>query len=742
MLAIRKMPVVLLIFFLIVSLPVLAKTQPKIGLVLGGGGAKGGAHIGVLKVLEQNNVKIDYIAGTSIGAYVGGMYALGYSADEIEAFMLNEDWDQGYSDDIPRQDLRYRDKELRDTYNLQLNLGIREGAIKSSKGFLVGQSMGRLLRNSTRTVHLFDDFDQLAIPYRAIATDLSTSEAVILSSGSIVKAMQASASVPGAVQPTEIDGRLLVDGGIANNLPIDVVKSMGADIVIVVDIGASLASSNQFTSTVEVLGQLSTILTNASTQWQKRQLTEHDIYIRPDIDDLSTTDWADLPESFTRGRLAAERVQDKIAALGVPQVEFEAYLNTKQQRSENWFKPLKNAILAISLDNQSAINNKIILQHFALKPGDSPSEHDIQLAVNRVYALDEFERVETEFKDTEQGRVLVLKTVGKSWGPNYIDFGANYQSDVTVNSVLSLDMAYTRSALNEYGGEWRTELSLGFEEYLATELYQPLNAEDDFYARTRLGFIRNRYTLQTVTQAYFDLDKNYLTGIAAFGYNFNNYWRLEAGVLKDNGTLEQKSIVNEKFDYDQSAFYSTLMFDNLDSISFPTKGNRLRIYFARAKEAYDDVLDPADNRMSTKFKIDWRGAFSLRHHAFVGTASYAEYDSDAAFTANTEQLGGFLNLSGYGKNVLIGPKKAFAAAIYQYDLGRDMLNMTSMPLYLGISAEAGNVWQVQQDIDLEDLIFASSLFVGTDTRFGPAAVGFGVTDNNESTFFISLGKHW
>ena len=334
----------------------LAQPQPRIGVVLGGGGAKGGAHIGVLKVLEANNVKVDYIAGTSIGAYVAGMYALGYSAAEIEAFMLQEDWEQGYSDDIPRQDLRYRDKEQRDTYNLQLNLGIKNGAIKSSKGFLVGQSMSRLLRNSTRTVHLFEDFDELAIPYRAIATDLSTSEAVVISSGSIVKAMQASASVPGAVQPTEINGRLLVDGGIANNLPIDVVKEMGADIVIAVDIGASLISSNEFTSTVEVLGQLSTILTNASTQWQKQQLSDNDIYIRPEIDDLSTTNWADLPESLSRGRIAALKVEQKIAELAVAEQAFSAYLARKEKRSENWFKPLKNAILAISLDNHSDIN--------------------------------------------------------------------------------------------------------------------------------------------------------------------------------------------------------------------------------------------------------------------------------------------------------------------------------------------------------------------------------------------------
>ncbi len=740
--ALNKTSLYLLFCSILMSFELSASNQPKIGLVLGGGGAKGGAHIGVLKVLEANNVKIDYIAGTSIGAYVAGMYALGYSASEIEKFMLNEDWNQGYSDDIPREVLRYRDKEARDKYNLQLNFGLRDGALRSSKGLLVGQSMSRLLRNSTRSVHLFDDFDQLAIPYRAIATDLSTSEAVVISSGSIAEAMQASASVPGAVQPTEIDGRLLVDGGIANNLPVDVVKEMGADIVIAVDIGASLAQSNEFTSTMEVLGQLSTILTNASTQWQKRLLSEKDIYIRPNIDDLSTTDWADLEESLVRGLAAAKIAEPKLQTLAISPSAFEAYQVAKRERSQVWFQPIYNPVLAISLDNLSDVNNKLILKHFSINPGDTPSEHDVQQAVNRVYALNEFERVETEFKDTEQGRVLVLKTIGKSWGPNYLDFGANYQSDVTVNSVLSIDMAFTRGNINRYGGLWRNEISLGFEEYIATEFYQPLNAEDDYYASARLAFIKDRYKLQTVTQAYFDLEKNHLRGNLAFGYNINNFWRFEFGTIRDVGELEQKSLINDKFPFDQTGFYSSLMYDTLDSISFPTQGNRLRVYYGRFKEAYDDRLDSIDSRYASKYKIDWRGAFSIRHHGLVGTASYTSYESDGTFTVNTERLGGFLNLSGYGKNVLNGPKKAFGAVIYQYDLGRDVLNMTSMPLYLGVSAEVGNVWDIQQSVDLSELIFASSLFVGTDTRFGPAAFGFGATDDGESSFFVSLGKHW
>ncbi|MGL5409342.1 MAG: patatin-like phospholipase family protein, partial [Shewanella sp.] len=271
--------------------PVLAAERPKIGVVLSGGGAKGAAHVGVLKVLEEHRIPVDYIAGTSIGAYVAGMYSLGYSAAEVEAIMMGTDWGSGYSDTIARNALSYRDKQLRDRYNIPINVGYNQGEVRLPSGLLRGQTMSELLRQSTDLVQQFGDFDALAIPYRAVATDLETSAPVVLARGSIVKAMQASATVPGALQPALIDGKLLVDGGIANNMPVDVVKAMGADIIIAVDIGSPLVTKDKLDSTIAVLDQLSNFLTTASTEQQKRLLSENDILIRPAINALSTTDF-------------------------------------------------------------------------------------------------------------------------------------------------------------------------------------------------------------------------------------------------------------------------------------------------------------------------------------------------------------------------------------------------------------------------------------------------------------------
>ena len=300
-----------LILFSSTAFDVIAKQRPKVGLVLSGGGAKGAAHIGVLKVLEQHNVPIDYVVGTSIGAYVAGLYALGYTPSEIEKIMLGLPWENSFTDSVPRQSLPFREQALRDKYNIVLRLGYSDKTFKAPTGLLLGQNSTQLLRLSTDVIAEFSSFDQLAIPYRAVATDLSTAKAVVLDSGSITEAMSASAAVPSIVEPVVINGKMLVDGGISNNMPVDVIRKMGADRIIAVDIGSPLADQDHIKDTVDVLNQLSTILTNNTTLQQVAQLRDNDLYIRPKIDGLSTTDFSIMPQALTLGEEAARAEQEE-----------------------------------------------------------------------------------------------------------------------------------------------------------------------------------------------------------------------------------------------------------------------------------------------------------------------------------------------------------------------------------------------------------------------------------------------
>ncbi|WOT05475.1 patatin-like phospholipase family protein [Shewanella youngdeokensis] len=724
-------------------LPVATATErPKIGLVLSGGGAKGAAHIGVLKVLEEKRIPIDYIAGTSIGSYVGGMYALGYSAAEIEAVMMNTHWEGGYSDTIPREALSFKDKEIRDKYNIPVNIGYSDNEVKVPAGLLRGQSMSQLLRSSTDLVQKFGHFDDLSIPFRAVATNLATSEAVVLSQGSLVAAMQASASVPGVLQPALINGQLLVDGGIANNMPIDVVKALGADIVIAVDIGSPLVGNEELNSSIAILNQLSTILTNASSERQKALLSDDDILIRPNIGELSTTDFSIMPIALPLGEIAAREKTKQLEQYSISTDEFNKYLAAKRAKSQLWLDELNRPLIRIVFVNDSKVSDKLLAENLALKVGDRVTVDALEAGIDRLYALDKFERVDAEFTDTEAGRVLTVSTKAKSWGPHYFHLGFTWEDDFSLASSVSLDVAYTMTDITPTGGEWRNELSLGSDKFVASEFYLPLTKDQDYFSRSRLEYELQDWDFFVNNSPTLELRQTSYRAELGIGINYTQNGFIELGALGEFGDLENDFWTLGTVDYDSYGGYFKFAYDDLNSINFPTSGNRFVLNMYLRKEGYDQEIAEDSSDLALQIEADWRGAVAVGNHAFVGIASLATVDKEGVFTVNVSKLGGFLNLSGYHKNALYGAHKVFGAFVYQYDLGSDVLGMTEYPLYLGTSFEAGNVWNKKSSMSLNDLIYSGSLFLGTDTGIGPAALGFGAADDGEKTVFLFIGKNW
>ncbi|MGI2141942.1 patatin-like phospholipase family protein [Shewanella baltica] len=722
--------------------PSMAADRLKIGVVLSGGGAKGAAHVGVLKILEEHNIPVDYIAGTSIGAYVAGMYSLGYSASEVEAIMMGVDWDSGYSDTIPRNILSYRDKQLRDRYNIPLNIGYNEGQVRAPSGLLRGQTMSQLLRQSTDLVQQFGNFDDLAIPYRAVATDLETSLPVVISHGSMVKAMQASATVPGALQPAQIDGKLLVDGGIANNMPVDVVKAMGADIIIAVDIGSPLVKKDKLDSTIAVLDQLSNFLTNASTEKQKLLLTDKDVLIRPAIDALSTTDFTIMPLALTLGKEAANGQLDKLSSMSVSPEEYAAYVEAKKAKGKLLMADVRHSVNEIVFDNQSKVSLNLLTETLNIKPGQAVSKDELNEALKRIYSLNKFERVDAEFVEGEDGRVLTVTTKAKSWGPNYFQLGFNWEDDFNSESSISFDMAYTMTDLTFNGGEWRNEIKLGMEKLFATEFYQPLDRDQQFFSRARYQYDTRNWDLYDNNNRLLTFDKKTHTIELGIGYNYTSQGTIELGLVAEKGAIINDAWLSRDLDFSSYGAYFRFGYDSLDSISFPTSGNRVTLNVYVRNEDFDDIIDDNQNEYSVQIEADWKGALSVGNHAFVGKASISTNDNDGMNTLHLSELGGFLNLSGYHKDSLTGAHKVFGAFVYQYDLGRDALGMTDYPLYLGWSLEAGNVWDERSEVTLTDLIYASSLYIGTDTSMGPAAIGFGITDLGDKSFYLFVGKNF
>ncbi|MGB0937379.1 MAG: patatin-like phospholipase family protein [Colwellia sp.] len=714
--------------------------KPKIGLALSGGGAKGAAHIGVLKVLEEHNIAIDYVAGTSIGSYVGALYALGYKASDIEKIMLELEWNRGYSDFIPRQDLPYEDKQHRDRYNIALRAGYSDSIFKMPTGLILGQSASLLMQESIGIIPLVDDFDNLAIPYRAVASDIATAKAVVIKSGSLAKAMRASASVPGIVEPVNINGQLLVDGGITNNMPIDVVKNMGADIVIAVDIGSSLLKKNEINTTIDVFNQLSTILTTNTTLIQKTLLDKKDILIRPQIDDLGTTDFSIMPKALELGKEAAALHIEDLKQYSLSDAEYQTYLAHKKHVKDDLFKSVDKPLKKINFDNKSAVNNIIVKKHFSIEEGEVVTQAELEEAITSVYSLNEFEFVGAEFTDTEEGRELTLTTQEKLWGPNYLDLGFNLQSDFTNKMFFSLDLSYMLTNVNKRGGRWENSAKVGWEYGFETAFYQPLTAEEAVYTVARAEFAQNKWDEWKNRP---QIENRFTQTEFGLGYHYSDNGMVEIGALGEKGKVSVVGNSQDSFDYYAFGGYFSLNYDTLNSINFPTQGNKFSFNAYYLKDIYE-VSPESIDELSLTMTLDWRGALSLGNHSFMGITSLAtsENKNEHDFTIHVSELGGFLNLSGYQKDALIGAHKVFGAIVYQYDLGRKLFGQEGLPMYLGTSAELGNVWQNEESVDVSDLITAGSIYLGVDTSFGPAVVGLGYSNGGESTVFISLGKNW
>ena len=300
--------------------------------MLGGGGARGSAHVGVLRVLEEMRIPIAYITGNSMGAIVGGLYASGFTPDEIERELKAIDWDDTFADAPPRPDRSFRRKRDDDLYLIGARVGYRDGALHFPLAFIQGQKFDLHLNRLTEHVANVHDFDRLPIPFRAVATDIETGRQVVLRSGNLAKAIRASMAVPGGFAPVEIDGRLLVDGLVADNVPVTAVRAMGAARVIVIDVGTPLLSREEITNAGAVLSQLSTILSQRNVEEQLATLGPRDLLIRPALGDLGTADFERVGDGIAIGEQAVREARAALATFSVPEAEY-ARLRPRRERA-------------------------------------------------------------------------------------------------------------------------------------------------------------------------------------------------------------------------------------------------------------------------------------------------------------------------------------------------------------------------------------------------------------------------
>ncbi len=703
--------------------------RPRVGLVLGGGGARGAAHIGVLKELERQRVPVDAIAGTSMGAIVGGLYATGMSATELETLISSLDWAAALSDQPMREDLSFRRKQDELEYPIDFELGVRGTELVMPQGVIQGQTLDLLLRELTLHVSHIADFDRLPIPFRAIASDIERGEASVMRRGDLAKAIRASMSVPGVFAPVRIDERLLVDGGLVGNLPIDVLQAMDVDVIIAVDVEFPLYAADELDSALAISEQMLTILIRKETLRQIDRLGERDVLIRPELGVFASTDFGNIVETVKPGEAATRQEAERLRDIALGEPEWQEYLASREQ-------PVQPAshLAFVRVVHDGELAPAVLESKLSVEAGD-PIEHDV-LAHNadRLYGLQLYEQVSYRLVGEHGGTGVEYRASTKSWGPNFLQFGIALEDDFEGSTGFNLSSRLTRAGINRLGAEWRSDLRLGTDPKLFSEFYQPLSFDSRLFVAPHISLRQSNINAFVDNSTIARLRLSEAEGGIDFGRELGRAGELRLGVFTGVGEARVKigDPALPNIDFETGGAFARLRFDTLDNTRFPRKGTRadLRWTLSRPGFGADSKFDTIEGEVTQTWS---RGKNSVQ----LGLGYATTLESDGA-VQDFFPLGGFLRLSGLERGEISGPHAALARLVYYRRIGNSR-GILDTPIYLGISAEAGNVWQNRSDMSFDTMQWNGSAFAGFDTFFGPVYVAAGFAEQGESNFYLFIG---
>ncbi|MEE1923846.1 patatin-like phospholipase family protein [Pseudomonas sp. 148P] len=725
----RRLLLSLLLFLAPLSLLAAEATRPKVGLVLSGGAARGLAHIGVLKALEEQGVKIDAIAGTSMGAVIGGLYASGYRVEELEKLARTIDWQQALSDAPPRKDVPFRRKQDDRDFLVKQKISFRDdGSLGLPLGVIQGQNLALLLESLLAHTSDTRDFNKLPIPFRAVATDIASGEKVVFSRGHLPQVIRASMSIPAVFAPVELDGRLLVDGGMVDNIPLDIVREMGVDVAIVVDIGTPLRNRKQLGTVVDVLNQSITLMTRRNSEEQLAALHRDDILIQPPLASISATDFGRAEEMMEAGYRATRILDNRLAALRPPEGDVElAVARSPSQRTP--------VITAIRIENDSKVSDDVI-RYYIRQPIGEPLELDrLQTDMGTLYGLDYFDRVQYRVVHKGQDHTLVINARGRTGGTDYLRLGLNLSDDMRGDSAFNLGASYRVNGINKLGAEWLTRAQIGDVQELYSEFYQPLDAGSRYFVAPylNLGSQNIEATLDDDPVAEYRLERY------GFGLNLGRQIGTSGEVRLGVGQAWGEANVRigdqdlPKASFNEGFYELKYSFDTLDNVYFPHHGEDIRLTLRQ----FEPDLGSDQRYRQWDFKLD--KALSSGPNTFVLGGRYGRTLDDADVVVSSMVMGGARQLSGFRQNSLSGQNLSLARLVYYRRLTPRAYLPLDFPLYLGGSLERGRVWNNDNEFD-SGYINAASVFVGFDTPLGPLSFSYGFNTEDQKAVYLNLGQ--
>ena len=699
--------------------------RPRIALVLSGGGARGAAHVGVLKVLDELRVPVHCVVGTSMGSVVGGAFASGASVAEMEELLKGIGLADILTDDPPRQEkpIRRKDEELQNYVTPEI--GIKDGKLRLQSGVVSGIGLETFLRSAVN-IKGYVNFDRLPIPYRAVATDLENGQMVVLREGEVAKAMRASLAIPGVIAPANVGGRLLVDGMVVRNLPVDIGRQLCGDVVIAVNVGTPLMKRDELTSLIAVAQQMLSILTEQNVTRSLSELTDKDVLINVDLAGFSVSDFDRMSAIAAAGEKSAREFVDKLARFSIPEKDYVAL------RSRQIVLPVADAapIDEIRVSGLERVNPETVLGEMDTKPADPAKlSRDMQ----RIYGTGDFEHVDYRVIEEQGKRVLTVDALEKSWGPNYLRFGLTLSTDFTTSSYFNLLGSYRATWLNSLGAEWRTDLQVGRTSRFFTQFYQPLHPEGYFFVAPSFTVEQTPIDVYAGQTRFAEIESNFYRGALDVGSQFTRYGEVRAGVLAGRlrTSIETGPPNLVPTSVNQGALTLRVKVDQLDSIDFPRKG------FAFTANIFDSEPGLGADDSYTKWDAEFLGAYALGPHALSVGAKGGGALRNTLPGYDQFSLGGFLQLSGFKTFQLYGSELAFGRLVYTYQLERAALFQGT---YLGASLEYGRVREPLVPSNPSGWQTGGSLFIAVDTPIGPVYLAYGVaTGGNHSAYFY-LGR--
>jgi NTE family protein len=710
----------------------IAEQSLKVGLVLSGGGARGFAHIGALKVLEEVGMPIDYIAGTSMGSIVGGLYAIGYSAAEIEQLITEVDWGDLFSDTPPRNLWSYQKKQATSKYIL--GVGFTRNGFVVPKGFTAGQKISNFLSFLTLRASDIEHFDDLPIPYRAVAADIGTGEEVVLDHGSLADAMRASMAVPGVFTPVDMNGHLLVDGGIVKNLPVDIVKAMGADVVIAIDVSSPLKSSEELGNPLSILNQMIALQMLKATE-EQRELA--DLLVITDLEDYSSTNFGKGAEIVALGeasvRAKVEEFQQLADKVNATRPTDRSIIDRVKQQAQAFI------VQDIVIEGNTLGDEEILLKQLDEQIGRPLQPNLLEQKIEEIFSTGKYETVKFSLLPSgEREKILKLQLQEREQATHFLRFGMNYEArmDDAEEDKMVLLLSASLNNLTSPGASWTTDFQFVNVLKVQSEYIQPVGK--GFFLAPHV------YLSQDFQSIYENKDfvARYDADDVGFGMRIGTFLR-RFGEISIGGVFEYIDVAPTaqaleeqypKFQETVSALIVRSHLDLLDNYPFPTSGRTVTMEYQMASQQLGGEVD------YHRFALDYQQYMSFKQRNTIGLRLQAGTDFKSSMRRYKHfYFGGRDSFVGYKIDEFSGVHLGVASLEYRYRFYQ-LPSAVGGGIFATAIANVGNVWESFQEMTDDFTVrYGGSVGIGVDTVLGPVNADFAMGNGGRQTIYVNIG---